>query len=1105
MRTTVVKSAGMLAAIALAASPGAAAAARGPAAGSSAARAASPIVLAPRAGSRLRARPVTVTVRAGHATSVSASLNGRSVRDRFGPSSRGRRSIVLSPTHGLRYGRNVLRVRTRTGRRVRSRTVTFTELRTGPLAAAGHDLTATGVREVRLDGGRSLHHTGAPTRLRYRWSVVRAPRGVKLSDGGTRIGTLGATRAATSPFQAAVLTRPAFRPTQPGSYQLRLTVTGGARSSSDLMDLTVKAPPFLAVETMAKASAADVRLGVAPGARGIRVGANLYPGDASKWLQLLVLDRSTLAYVGGKDFDCPQATKNPTPGGVAAVAPCIQAVRDYLGAYDATRLVIAASQRPSGEAPSASDPWKAQPPVGVPEALTRIGVAPVSWAGGQAMLRGRISAIGVPSYPSGSATVHAESNLGDQSRTGDVDGYLTRDNNLHYAYTSDRPTYETQAAGSGATQNVIQVGDQKFTVPTPWGSGQSLRGGFQVVVLDRTNPAVGAQSQFFPTGQGAGDSNTPGRLEAMTAFLKQANDSPNKLVIVSSRGNSAFDQERADRWDQAAIDDRAASLVTELEHLGGTRTAAYQAIVPYVSRSGFSYTLVGTSNAGAGKGIEQQGNVATPSGGLNTAPLTGTLSRDTSYRWSPGESNPSSLHVEKGTVTEHVDGHVAGDKLTEVLYSPPSNWPEQGNAGREAAIAYLSRSNFVGSDVRTQYWDQAHGDTFWSGKRSDIEKTPYAAGNGFSPSDLAWAKNELDQEIVWLRQVDDYVKNAVGAPFTQNNLSKWADFASASNTIRDAIHLPQQSLVGSVATHVFDGAREAAGEIPGPFGKGAKVVSKLYDIALEITEMAGPKHEDAGAAFTAEANQVGTDLAKRLDAAQSTVLDRFPEIIDSDYAKLRRVAACAQQHVADCRDAAEWIIDKTDQLAASKALTVGTRVELMGALLPARYTLWQMGDSCSASLNYTCWEGNYQGDGFGGLVYRPWTVKVCPFLKEPASGKLVVPLRRDVPQYRSNAYFGGDKYDSFVAYGLGQRDGEGTVTSIYKMSVPDGRAVTDYLDPLFAPIDVDDPTKGQGLAKEAFFRRYFTPKRMASNDNAFPYTSATIDWFGRSTGCVEQP
>jgi hypothetical protein len=780
-------------------------------------------------------------------------------------------------------------------------------------------------------------------------------------------------------------------------------------------------------------------------------------------------------------------------------------VRDYLGSFGSDRLVIAASQRPNGDAPSASDPWRAQPPVGVPDALTRIGVAPVRWAGGQSMLRGRISAIGVPTYPAGSATVHAESDLGDQSRTGDVDGYLTRDNNLRYTYTSDRPTYETQAAGSGPTRNVIQVGDRKFTVQTPWGSGQNLRGGFQVVVLDRTNPSVGARSEFFPTGQGAGDSNAPGRLEAMTAFLEQANDGGNKLVIVSSRGNPAFDQERASRWDQATIDDRAASLATELERLGGTRTAAYQAIVPYVNRSGFSYTLVGTSNAGAGKGIEQQGDATTPNGALNTAPLAGTLSRDASYRWSPGESNRSSLHVEKGTVTDQVDGHVPADKLTEVLYSPPSNWPEQGDPGREAAIAYLSQRNFVGSDVRTEYWDEDHGDKFWSGKQSDIDTTPYAGGGGFTERDLAWAKSELDKEIDWLGQVQDYVKNEVAAPFTQNNLSKWADFTAASDRIRNSIHLPVQSLVGSVATEVFDGAREAAGELPGPFGKGAKVVSKLYDIALQIAEMAGPEHEDAGAAFTARADEIGSELAKRLDAAQATVTERFPEIIDSDYAKLKRVAACAQQHVADCPDAAEWKIDKSDQLASTKALTAGTRVEMLGALLPARYTLWQMGDHCSASTSFTCWEGDYQGDGFGGVVYRPWVVKVCPFLHEAVSGKLVVPLRRDIPLYRANAYGSSDPYDTFVAYGLGHREGDGTATSIYEMSVPDGEAVTGFLDPLFAPMNVDDPTKGQGQQKEAFFRRYFTPKRMATNDNAFPYTTASVDWFGRATGCVEKP
>jgi hypothetical protein len=92
-----------------------------------------------------------------------------------------------------------------------------------------------------------------------------------------------------------------------------------------------------------------------------------------------------------------------------------------------------------------------------------------------------------------------------------------------------------------------------------------------------------------------------------------------------------------------------------------------------------------------------------------------------------------------------------------------------------------------------------------------------------------------------------------------------------------------------------------------------------------------------------------------------------------------------------------------------------------------------------------------------------------------------------------------------MAYGLGQREGDGTVTSIYKMNVPGDEVAKKYLDALFAPVNADDPLTGQGMQKEAFFFRYFTPKRMATGDNSFPYKDTTMTWFGRSTGCVEQP
>jgi hypothetical protein len=1028
------------------------------------------VVVAPRDGASLPARPVTVRVTAGPHTSVSARLNGAPVRERFGPSRRGRRTIALSPSHGLRYGANVLRVRAgRTGATVR-----FVVRRTAPLAAAGVDRTLTASTPLRLTAGASLSPDGQ--RLRQRWSVVATPRGVRRAAVGST-----------------------FRPVAAGRYVLRLTAAAGAARGSDDVEVTVKAPPMVAVDTMAKANDEDVRRGAAEDARGIRVGERFFPADPRRWLQLVVLDRDTLEEVATRDVDCPAAS---TFTKQADVQPCIDAARTFLRGYGDDQLVLASAQRPNGAAPSSDAAWRAQPPYGVPEALARIGVRGGLFRGPQPMRRGRISAIGVPGSRAGTATVHAEGSLADQTRVGEVTGLLTRDNNLHYTYVSDPLRYETQAPGSNATENVVQVGDRRFALTLPWSTDASTHGGFQVVVLDRTSPEVGARSRFFPIGRAVFDSGTVTRLNDMAAFLRTANDEGDKVILVASRGNPSI-VEPAD-WQSGVRDISLAAerLVTELERAGATRTAAFGAIAPGRPESGFSYTLVGTSKAGAAQGVEQQGTAKTADGALSDVPLSGLLSRDAAYRLTPGTADAGRRAVEGGEVTRDFAGHVSGQKLMDTMFRAPSRWPETGDPARTAAIQFVSAAAFAGGDIRTAYWDESHGDKFWAGKQADIERVRYEDGQGFDAGHFAWAKRELRQEIDWVGEVQDFVRTQLAVPFTTGNLTKWADFTSAASTIRSSIQAPPDNKVSATLLALFNAAREGGAAIPGPVGKGFEIGNAVFNLVLELAEVHSAEREDAGAAFTARADELGPELAKRLDLAQETILQRYPEIVVSDYAKLKRVAACAQQRVDACPDAKAWKIDKNDQLAANRALQVGMRVELMSTLLPARYTLWRLGGDCAASVSYTCWDGNFQGDGFSGRVFRVGFVKVCPFISEPLAGKLTVPVRRDMPRYRSSAGFGSGDNDLWRVYALGQRDGDGTVTSPHTMNVPGEDLVKRYLDPLFAPVDRDQPLEGQGQQKERFYLRAFAPVAMDTGTNAFPYRDTTMDWAGRDTGCV---
>src|SRR4051812_25269847 len=164
----------------------------------------SPSVLSPRDGQRLPARPALVKFHLGSARLMDARLNGR----RMGEDQRGRYAapcgatrgrickLRASPSQGLRYGVNRLRVRFKRHHNVRVRKVRFRVTGHRPLAAAGRDFIWTPGSRARLNGRRSLvppslrqrlARAGKHAKLRYRWHVTHAPRGghAKLTRANT--------------------------------------------------------------------------------------------------------------------------------------------------------------------------------------------------------------------------------------------------------------------------------------------------------------------------------------------------------------------------------------------------------------------------------------------------------------------------------------------------------------------------------------------------------------------------------------------------------------------------------------------------------------------------------------------------------------------------------------------------------------------------------------------------------------------------------------------------------------------------------------------------------------------------------------------------------
>ena len=225
---------------------------------SSPAIAAGRLVVSPRSGAT-EDGTAKLRVRAGERATLTARLNGTDISRDFGGTRRGTRTLDASISHGLRHGRNVLRVTVQrpTGA-TRRKTVRFTVPASVPLVGAGRDERAVAGKPMELDG------RVAGARGPVRWKVVDGPRGRLASAAG---------RTAD------------FTPTEPGTYTLQLE----AGDVSDTVEVDAGYGPFVPIDTQATDPTTNKP--------AIQVGDQYYTPENLGGTQVLVLDRKTLARV----------------------------------------------------------------------------------------------------------------------------------------------------------------------------------------------------------------------------------------------------------------------------------------------------------------------------------------------------------------------------------------------------------------------------------------------------------------------------------------------------------------------------------------------------------------------------------------------------------------------------------------------------------------------------------------------------------------------------------------------------------------------------------------------------------------------------------------
>jgi hypothetical protein len=380
-------------------------------------------VSAPRPVERLRAR-----------------LNGRRIGGRFLSRTGLLRSASLSPSDGLRYGRNVLTVLAvrANGAYDRERHVVRVT-RAAPLAAAGSDRLRRRGASVRLDGRASL--ASRQGQLSYRWRIVARPR-------GSRARLRGAASA-----------RPRLRLDRRGVFRIALRVTdrrrGGRRagasasSRADVVSL-VSQPDVPPIGTPVDTGA------VCPdGTPGIELLGACTEPVVQGALQVLVVDRQTLA------LQSNTAVEPPSFGNLAAALPA-PLTPQSLVLVQGTALPLSSSQIS-----------------GLNTFLGSIGAQPIEpmppgMAAGTPVT---VGAIGVPGSDVGNAWQTTDWTAGE----GDgVSGYLTTDAWGNYTYTPGSPQpFNTVVPNQPLGTNVISVGGAQYSATMPAGSV-----GFQVLALD---------------------------------------------------------------------------------------------------------------------------------------------------------------------------------------------------------------------------------------------------------------------------------------------------------------------------------------------------------------------------------------------------------------------------------------------------------------------------------------------------------------------------------------------------------------------------------------------------------------------------------------------
>jgi hypothetical protein len=901
------------------------------------AKPASKLVIAPKAGQKVESSPVRVSVRAAWKTEeLSVRLNGKSLSrefDRAKVKPRNRRTVRVSASHGLRYGKNVVRVtRKHYAKQPRRQRVRFRLTRDRPLVGAGRDRRVEVGRSIRLNARASRPRNaprtnqaqtagppGTPAGLEMRWRLVRKPRGSEARHEGfdSDIQPTDAELAA-QPKPGAQPARPRLaRLDRPGRYVSELVVVDrGVESVADRVVINaVNDTPLVPIDTAASVGGEQgMAIGYHPAEQGGRApqGPNeeFFPLGSSNALQLVVLDRKTLETV--ESWSGPPTNAS------------IETLTAKLKGYDDSHLAIVTAWRdPAWVNARAGNESATFNLVETPgHGVSLIGASKISSSEEAAYdleQGGQLSWIGVPGFSIGDAWELSGGGLDS------LQGFLSFDNNDNYAYLGPNPT--TYDLGPDGQSVAMTVGPNSFHGSMP--AGES---GFLIAYMSGTtlepvivDPDVGYGQVVYVTNR----DGTPdlGGLQMMTDDLKAAIDQSSDggsqptaqplVVAIRSIGPAPLAGYQGSKEPDQQYADFLYELAELINNLGGTPQLIWGMATEPTGND--SYSLLG-SNSLAMQGLPPEGTGADLGSQLKPkgqTHLSGILSRDKQSRYVP-----------KMAANQPV-----GAALYELALAEPTEWPFSSTPDEQAALRCIGQARGLGPDPRVPYWQQEYSDAKWIGIQEDIKEMVPSACPDVNEADFTNVRDELVTEIGWLVNVHSYL-DGLTSPFTADGLSTYADLQSITEEVIEAVDPPPAQDAGIDGLAIFADALDLLADFDFP---GAGAVAGAFFLADDLSALTqdGPTI-DWDQRIRAESAKVGQELAQQLEMIAAGN-ERLAGIIAADHAKLSKVGELGQCTPGETGCTPEWQFTQQQQNAASRMYEITAKREIWGGVLPAGY------------------------------------------------------------------------------------------------------------------------------------------------------------------------